>query len=128
MNKDKRDNLDLRKIEAPMLMFSIDKETNKLKKEPTWSDNDRNSITLQKNSRLRVVLISMHKGADLHEHTVEGPITLYVVSGKINFTAEEDSVELRTNDLVVLEKTIPHNVEALEDTTFILTIIQPNND
>jgi quercetin dioxygenase-like cupin family protein len=126
MNKDKRENLDQRKIEAPMLMFSIEKETNKLKTESTWKENDRNSITLQKNARLRVVLISMHKGADLHEHTVEGPITLYVISGKINFTADEDSVELKTNDLVVLERTIPHNVEALEDSTFILTIIQPN--
>jgi quercetin dioxygenase-like cupin family protein len=128
MNKDKRDSLDLRKIEAPLLKFSIEKETNKLKNEPTWSENDRNSITLQKNSRLRVVLISMHKGADLREHTLEGPITLYVVAGKINFTAEVDSVELKTNELVVLERTIPHNVEALEDTTFILTIIQPQNN
>lgn len=71
-----------------------------------------------------MVLISLHKGATLHEHKVEGLITLFVLSGKMNFIAGEKKVILEGNEFIVLEKAVPHDVEALEDTTFILTIIQ----
>lgn len=107
-----------------MLSFSIDCETDKLKSENAWLAGDRNAVPLQKNSNLRVVLISLHKGATLHEHKVEGPITLFVLSGKKNFIAGEEKVILDGNEFIVLEKATPHDVEALEDTTFILTIIQ----
>lgn len=120
-----RPNLSERKLKAPLLSFSMEKEIEKLQRETAWKDGDRNAVTLQKNSNLRVVLISLRKGATLNEHKVEGPITLFVVSGKINFIAGEDKVYTESNGLVVLEKAIPHDVEALEDTTFILTIIQP---
>ncbi|MBZ0198833.1 MAG: cupin domain-containing protein [Ignavibacteriaceae bacterium] len=112
-------------LSAPLLKFSIDKEVDRLKTEPTWADGDRNAITLQKNSKLRVVLITMRKGASLKEHKVEGPITIFVLSGKIIFSTGDDKINMSGNELIVLEKTIPHDVEALEDSSFILTIIQP---
>lgn len=43
---------------------------------------------------------------------------------KINFIVGEDKVYAESNGLIVFEKAIPHDVETLEDTTFILTIIQ----
>ena len=125
MTNHERPNLDERMLKAPLLSFSIEKEIEKLQKEDAWKDGDRNAVTLQKNSNIRVVLISLHKGTTLNEHKVEGPITLFVVSGKINFIAGEESVNVTTNGLVVLEKTVPHDVQALEDSTFILTIIRP---
>lgn len=70
------------------------------------------------------MVISLRKGATLLEHKVEGPITLFVLSGKINFIVGEEKVNAESNGFIVLEKAIPHDVEALEDTTFILTIIQ----
>lgn len=94
-------------------------------KETAWADGDHNTVTLKKKSNLRVVLILLRKGVTLNEHKVECPITLFVISGKINFIAGEEKVYAESNGLVVLEKAIPHDVEALEDTTFILTIIQP---
>lgn len=125
MNDSKRESLSERKLEAPLLSFSINKEIERLKKEPSWIDTDRNAITLQKNSSIRVVLITLHKNAMMQKHKVEGPITLFVLSGEIIFSAEDEKINAGANELIVLEKTIPHDVEALEDTTFILTIIQP---
>lgn len=69
-------------LKAPLLSFSIEEEIEKLQKETAWKDGDRNAVTLQKNSDLRVVLIPLRKGATLNEHKVECPITLFVVSGK----------------------------------------------
>ncbi|HCY74761.1 MAG TPA: cupin domain-containing protein [Ignavibacteriales bacterium] len=125
MSNSQRESLKNRVLRAPLLSLSLDKEIKKLKKEPSWINGDRNAVTLQKNSSLRVVLISMRKGAALLEHKVEGPITLLVLSGRINFLAKKESVKIKANELVVLEKTIPHDVRALEDSTFLLTIIQP---
>ena len=39
--------------------------------------------------------------------------------------AIDDKINAGANELIVLEKAIPHDVEALEDAVFILTIIQP---
>ena len=125
MSKSQRESLKNRVLKAPLLNFSLDREIKKLKKEPAWIDGDRNAVTLQKNSNLRVVLMSMRKGAALLEHKVEGAITLFVLSGKINFLAGKESVKVKNNELVVLEKTIPHDVKALEDSTLLLTIVQP---
>jgi len=124
MSESKRENLKDRMLKAPLLNFSIDKEIEKLKKESAWINGDRNAVTLQKDSNLRVVLITLRKGVTLHEHKVEGPITLFVLSGKINFIAGEEKINAKSNGFIVLDKAIPHDVEALEDSSFILTIIQ----
>ena len=124
MSEQKRPNLNEKKLKATLLSFSLDSETDNLKSENAWLNGDRNAVTLQKNSNLRVVLITMHKGATLHEHKVEGPLRLFVLSGKMNFIAGEEKVILESNEFIVLEKAVPHDVEALEDVTFILTIIQ----
>jgi len=125
MSKSKREGLKDRALNAPLLNFSINKEITRLKKEPAWINGDRNAVTLQKDSNLRIVLIALHKGITLREHKVEGPITLFVLSGKINFIAGKERVNAESHSFIVLDKAIPHDVEALEDATFILTIIQP---
>jgi len=126
MSEQERPKLSERKLKDTILSFSINNETDKLKSETTWINGDRNAVTLQKNSNLRVVLISLRKGAALNEHKVEGPITLFVLSGKMKFIAGEEKVIVGSNEFIVLEKATPHDVEALEDTTFILIIIQKN--
>ena len=126
MSNTQRGSLKGRTLKTPMLNFSIDKEIAQLKKETAWINGDRNAVTLQKNSNLRVVLISLRKGATLHEHKVEGPITLFVLFGRMNFIAREEKIIVGNNEFIVLEKATPHDVEALEDTTFILTIVQKN--
>lgn len=125
MTTHERPTLGERTLRAPMLSFSIEKEIEKLQNENAWKEGDRNAVTLQKNSRLRVVLISLRKNATLKEHQVEGPITLYMISGKISFITDDGKIIAGANELIVLEKTIPHDVEALEDSVFILTVIQP---
>jgi len=121
----KRPSLKERALTGPLLFFSLDKEIKKLKAETKVVKGDRNAITLQKSSEMRVVLISMRKGASLNKHKVEGPITLFVLSGKIQFIAGESSINLSKNGYIVLEETIKHDVVAKEDALFLLTIIQP---
>lgn len=115
-----------RTLDAPMLSFELDPEIARLKAGHQWQIEDRAAITLVKTARLRLVLILMKKGATMHEHRVEGPISLWVVSGAISFAADGEKRTVAHNGLLVLDKAIPHDVEALEDeSAFLLTIDQP---
>ncbi|MCZ7610559.1 MAG: hypothetical protein M5U17_10385 [Ignavibacterium sp.] len=121
----KRPSLKERALTGPLLFFSLDKEIKKLKAESKLEKGDRNAITLQKSSEIRVVLISLRKGAALNKHKVEGPITLFVLSGNIKFIAGESSINLKKDGFIVLDETISHDVVAKEDSIFLLTIVQP---
>ena len=48
-------------------------------------------LLYKKIQTLRVVLISLRKGATLHEHQVEGPLTLFVaIRARLMFIVEEE--------------------------------------
>lgn len=128
MNNQERTKVDERDLNAMLLSFSIEKEIEKLHNEAGWTERDRNAITLQKDDNLRVVLMSLHKGTVLQEHKAEGAITIFVLSGKLIFTAESKDITLEANDLLVLDKPVVHRVEALEETNFLLTIIRSNEN
>lgn len=114
-----------RLLDAALLSFSIDDQIKQLRQEKSWPSGDRNAITLVKNPSVRVTLIALREGASLREHYAEGPITIYVVEGLINFNAGRDKCTLRRSGFLTLDRTIPHDVEALEESVILLTIIQP---
>ncbi len=114
-----------RVVAAPMLSLALDDEIERLKKEPEWLSGDRNSATLVKTSHLSVVLVLLRKGATMCGHEVEGPITVFALSGSIRFGAGQDTRVLKSRDLLSLDKEIPHDVEALEDSAFLLTVLRP---
>jgi quercetin dioxygenase-like cupin family protein len=113
-----------RALDAALLSFTIDEEVVKLKDEHSWQSGDRNAVTLVKNRSLRVTLVTLRKGARLKEHHVEGPITVYVIEGAINVIVGQDKRALMRSGFLTLERTIPHDLEAMEDSVILLTIIQ----
>lgn len=82
----------------------------------------RRSETLIKTPRLRVVLITMRAGTELHEHVAPGTITVQPIRGRFAFTAGDDAREIMPGALVSVEGGIRHAVRALEDGAFLLTI------
>src|SRR6187431_2710175 len=75
----------------------------------------RRSETLIKTPRLRVVLITMRAGAELHEHVAPGTITVQPIRGRFAFTAGDDEREIMAGTLVSVEGGVRHAVRALED-------------
>ena len=114
-----------RGLDAPLHTFSVQGALEQLRKESAWEPGDRNAVTLVKTERVRVVLIGMKKWTSLLEHRVEGPMTLYVIEGSIKFTVGTHYCTLKRSGLVSLDKSIPHDVEALEESAFLLPILQP---
>ena len=109
-------------MDAPLVTIDLRSFTNQIRQEKAWTDNDRNTITVFKTDGLRIVLIALHKNAELATHSVNGMISVQVLEGQMIFTTEEQSVELNQGEMLALHKNIPHSVLAKEETIFLLTL------
>ena len=102
-------------------------ELQKLKKAPSWQrESGRSSETLVKYGEFRIVLVRMKLGSYMSHHRAEGPISIQAIHGKIRVHLPEDRIEeLEVGDLLTLDRCLEHDVEALEESAFLLTIAWP---
>ncbi|HEY6375765.1 MAG TPA: AraC family ligand binding domain-containing protein [Edaphobacter sp.] len=82
--------------------------------------------TLFKKADFRTVLITMEPSAKMKEHHADGTISLHVLKGRIRFLARGKTHDLATGSLFTLGASIKHEVEALQDSAFLLTISWPS--
>jgi quercetin dioxygenase-like cupin family protein len=111
-----------RMLDAPLVEMDIQRYKEQIKQEETWRNSDRNAITIFKSDGMRVVLIAMHKGAEMKTHTAPGTISIQVIEGQILFHTEQKSVKLIEDQMLALHVGIPHSVQALDESVFLLTI------
>jgi quercetin dioxygenase-like cupin family protein len=58
----------------------------------------------------------------MRTHTADGIISVQVLEGQMLFNTEWRPVELSKGQMLALHERIPHNVLALEETIFLLTL------
>ena len=109
-------------MDAPLVTINLRSSTKQIKEEKAWKDTDRNAITVFKTDGMRIVLIALHKDAEMATHTADGMISVQVLEGQILFTTEEQSVELGQGEMLALHENVPHSVLAKEETIFLLTL------
>jgi len=78
-----------------------------------------------KDADLRVVLVALGKGGRMEEHHAPGRITIQTLAGRLNLRVMGRTVALPTGHVLTLGPAIPHDVEALEESAFLLTIAWP---
>ena len=111
-----------RTIDAELVKIDLFSFSKQIKEEQSWKDSDRNAITVFKTDGLRIVLIALHKDAEMKKHTADGIISVQVLEGQIQFTTSEQTVEISKGQMLTLHKGIPHSVLAMEETIFLLTL------
>ena len=111
-----------RSLDAALIAIDLPVFVKQIKEEPTWKESDRNAITVFKTNGLRIVLIALHKGAEMPTHTADGIISVQVLEGQMQFNTEWRSVELSNGQMLALHERIPHSVLALKETIFLLTL------
>jgi quercetin dioxygenase-like cupin family protein len=82
--------------------------------------------TLFKKHDLRVVLISMERGSQMKEHHADGTLSIEVLNGRLRVNVGAKPHDLSTGHLFTLAASVRHDVEALEDAAFLLTISWPS--
>ncbi len=111
-----------RALDASLVTIDLGLFIELIRKEKTFTDSDRNAITVFKTDGMRIVLIALHKDAELIKHTAEGIISIQVLEGLIQFRTDEQVVELSKDQMLALHKGIPHSILAKEESIFLLTL------
>lgn len=110
-------------LNAPFVEMNLNKFMDQIKGEKTWSESDRNSITIFKSETMRIVLMALHAKGELKPHKANGIISVQVLEGKMNFITEEQTAVLEKGQMIALQENITHSVLALTDTYFLLTLV-----
>jgi quercetin dioxygenase-like cupin family protein len=116
------------RLTGTALTFDLAKELDSLHKERAWQRGDRNANTLVKEPALRVVLTALKRGAVTREHGVHGQFTLQTIAGRLRVRIPGQTVDLGADQLLSLESGVTHEVEALEESAFLLTIAGSGGD
>jgi quercetin dioxygenase-like cupin family protein len=108
------------------LQFNLLGELDQLHRDDSWLQPvGRSSKTLVKYPDLRILLIAMKANTRMHEHTASGRISVHSLNGHIRLHLPERIVDLPAGHLLALDHCVPHDVEATEDSAFLLTISWP---
>ena len=110
-------------LTAPLLTLDLKREVEQLRSEGRWQSG-HTAKTLVKYPDFRVVLIVMKADGHLEKHRTEGRISVQTLDGRIRFSTAERSVELAAGQMLTLEHDIPHDVEGIVDSAFLLTIVR----
>lgn len=86
----------------------------------------RSSTTLAKYPDLRIVLVSMKTGSKMHEHKAAGRLSLLTLTGCVRLKVLEHTVDVPAGHILTLDCCLPHDVEALKQSVFLLTISWPH--
>jgi quercetin dioxygenase-like cupin family protein len=110
------------RMASPVLAFDLAHEVAQLREQTAWRQGDRNAKTLVKEADFRIVLIALRAGSRMEEHRAAGRISVQTLMGHVRLQTAGTNVDLPVGRLVSVERDVPHTVEALEESAFLLTI------
>jgi quercetin dioxygenase-like cupin family protein len=113
-------------LTAPLMNFNLESEVAQLHDEEAWLRTGRNSKTLVKQPDFRIVLIALKKAGHLEEHSADARISIYTLSGHVKLRLPDQTIDLPHGHLLVIDRALEHDLEALEDSAVLLTISWPH--
>lgn len=102
--------------------FALIQEIDGLRNAPQYRDNGHAARTLFKCPELRVVLIVLRREAELKDHRTNQPVSIQTLMGRIGVTLPDGSMVQDIGALMVIETGVVHDVRALTDSAFLLSI------
>lgn len=111
-------------MSGPYLEFDLVAELEQLHREAEW-ETGQTGKTLVKYDDLRVLLTALKAHKRIPGHQTEARISIQTVAGHIRVRAQRRTFNLPSGSLLALDQGITHEVEALEDSAFLLTIAWP---
>lgn len=111
-----------RGLAAPVQTFDLYSELHQLHEKSNYGGGGPVGRTLVKEPDLRIVLLALPTGGRIEKHHASGPISIHVLEGRLRLRLPEASVELTSGQLLAIEPDIPHDVEATEESAFLLTL------
>ena len=116
-----------RSMADPFLEFDLARELDQLHCEPEPASG-QNAKTLVKYDDFRIVLIVLRAHTCIPGHWTGGRISVQTVRGHIRVRALGRTFDLPAGGLLALDQNVSHDLEALEDSAFLLTIAWPGRE
>ncbi len=116
--------------QAPIVMpgrsteFDFAKELEELRKSPEWTKGiARKALICYPD--LQVTLRRMKANTRIPEHHNPGRICVQTIFGHIRMHADNKLFDLPQGKMLVLDRAVTHDVEAVEESAFLLTVAYP---
>ncbi len=93
-----------------------------MRQEHAYGGEGHTARTLVREQDLRIVLIVMKAGARIAEHRASDSISLHVLSGHVRLRLPDKAADLTSGRLISLEPGLRHDVEAVAESAFLLTL------
>ncbi len=111
-------------LSAPFLEFDLHAQIELLRSEERYQ-HGHNSKTLAKYPDFRLVLTVIKASAVIARHQTAGRISVHTISGHIRMYVGERLLDLPAGRVLVVDQGISHDVRAVEDSAFLLTVAWP---
>jgi quercetin dioxygenase-like cupin family protein len=116
----------MRHLAGPLLRFNLAEELRRLRNQDSWQrGSGRSSKTLAKYPDFHVVLVLMKANSCMSKHHVDARISIHCLKGRLRVRLPEQVVEAGAGELIAIDYALPHDVEALKESAFLLTISWP---
>ncbi len=86
----------------------------------TFKENAPSVQIIAQSGHARYVLFSLRAGQGLREHRTSSQISVQILSGQLDFTAQDKTETLNPGQLLLLEADIPHALTAQTDAVMLL--------
>jgi len=118
----------LPQLAEPLLQFDLQKELQQLRQQDSWQrETGRSSKTLAKYPDFRIILVLMKASTQMNEHRAEGRVSIHHLLGTICVHLADQKVNLSAGQLLVMDCGVLHDIEAVEESAFLLTIAWPRS-
>jgi len=67
----------------------------------------------------------MKPGSEMKEHHADARISIQTIQGRIRLQLADQALELGSGELMCLESGIAHDVKAIEESAFLITVSWP---
>lgn len=102
--------------------FDLKQIEEEMRREPVFERTGRTARTLVRTEDLRLVFVVLTSGNQIEEHHASQAVSIHVVRGSVALQLPARSVELGEGQVLVLDRELRHDVQAHEDSAFLLTL------
>jgi len=93
-----------------------------MRREDAYRREGHTARTLVREQDLRIVLVVMKAGARIAEHRANDTASVHTLSGHVRLELPGKTSDLPAGRLLVLERGLRHDVEAVVESAFLLTL------
>ena len=83
------------------------------------------TTALVKTENLEVIRLVIPRGKEIPTHKTRGQVTVHCLEGRLNFTTDGITHELRAGHMLYLQGEQPHSVLGIDDASLLVTVTFP---